>query len=563
MTTVLTTFFVALLLSLLATPLARALGRSVGAVDEPQTRKIHRVPMPRSGGLAILAAFISTVWLTQFLGTKVSELFIWETKNIAFFGGALVVFAAGFADDLHRLNPRIKFLSQVLAATIAFAGGLSVSTLFFTGVSVNSAVISYFLTVFWFVLLINSINLIDGLDGLAGGITFFVCLILTILLVWKNQYLPAMLFAALGGSALGFLRYNFNPASVFMGDGGSYFLGYAIAGLSIMGSAKAHTGTALLIPLLAMGIPVFDTILSPIRRFVVGKKLFQPDRSHIHHRLIEMGLSAKKAVLIIYGISIVLCLVALAIANFQDKRSGLFLLIIGVAAVLFTRKLGYFEYFASDKLLGWFRDVTDVAGFTHDRRSFLGLQIEMAKSGTMEELWHNVCLALQFLKFDRADLYVDASLRYDIDAPECYVGRERRHERQGQGKNLPTLTWQSFSEDGKVAILHWVRGYYRRREDVENRHVLKIDLPLINGSPDTSRIFVLYKDMKREQLDPFTLRRIEQLRETMTRALDWLEREEVRQTVRVGDRETRREKNRISDVRSRKSVRSEGLTWRL
>lgn len=526
MTTILATFFIALLISLGATPLAAKLGRLAGAVDKPAPRKVHRVPTPRSGGIAIFAAFVVTVHLSKFLGTSVSELFIWDYRNAAFLAGALIVFAVGLADDIYRLKATLKLLFQVLAASVAFAGGLQINTYFFTGVATNSFIVSYCLTVFWFVLLINAINLIDGLDGLAGGIAFFACLILTILLVLQKQYLPAMLFAALGGSVLGFLRYNFNPASVFMGDGGSYFLGYAIAGLSIIGSAKVQTGAVVLIPLLAMGVPVFDTILSPIRRFLVGKKLFQPDKGHIHHRLMEMGLSTRKVVLLIYAASVALCLFALVLVNFHDRRAGLFLIIVGVAAIVFIRKLGYFEYLGSDKLLGWFRDITDVAGLSHDRRSFLGLQIEISHSRTVEEMWQNVCQALAFLGLDKADFHLPPPAEGKEEGAMRHDREERLSEasppQQGEGPPIR----QTSQQNGKERLFHWARGCDQGSEDVEKESIFAIKLPLMNGSPAKAGTLFLMKDLETQQIDGFTLRRIGQLHETMVKTLEWIEREQ-------------------------------------
>jgi|SRR5271157_195215 len=524
MTTVLATFFIAFLVSLGGTPLAGKLGTLIGAVDTPDQRKVHQVKTPRSGGLVVFAGFALAVCLSKFLGTQVSELFVWNARSITFFAGAIVVFGVGFVDDIHRLSPKVKLLFQVMAATIAFGGGLRIDTYYFTRIPVDSVIINYCLTVFWFVLLINAINLIDGLDGLAAGITFFVCVILTILLIWQHQYFSAMLFASLGGAVLGFLRYNFNPASVFMGDGGSYFLGYAIAGLAIMSSVKAETGTVVLIPLLAAGVPIFDAILSPVRRFIVGKKLFQPDKSHVHHKLIAMGFTTRKAVLLIYAISLVLCLFGVAMVNLHDRRAAFFLIVVGFAAAVFTRKLGYLEYLALDKLIGWFKDITDVAGFSHSRRSFLGLQIEIGRSHTMEELWSNVCHALEFLRFDKADLYLGPSATSDRTDTELYDSAESRvggTEPQRKAGGAPAAHNPGRSGE---PVLHWAREQYK--EGMQKECMLKIELPLINGSPEAVKTFCLVKDLGKGQMDAFTLRRIEQLRQAVVGALDRIDNKE-------------------------------------
>ena len=306
-----------------------------------------------------------------------------------------MVFGVGLFDDLHRLGPKVKFLFQVIGASVAFWGGLRIEVFSLFSIDLHFVILSYFVTVFWFVFFINAINLIDGLDGLAAGIAFFASAVLVILSVLRGEYLIAMLFVSLAGAVLGFLRYNFNPASIFMGDGGSYFLGYVIAGLSIMGSIKSQVGAAMLIPMVALGVPVFDTILSPIRRFILGKEMFKPDKGHVHHKLVDMGFSTKRVVWTIYGISFCLCALSVVLVNVRDEQAGLFLILLGAGAVIFIRKLGYFDYFTSDKIYGWLKDITDEAGFSHDRRSFLNLQVQMGKSGNLEEVWQNLCTAAE------------------------------------------------------------------------------------------------------------------------------------------------------------------------
>ena len=159
------------------------------------------------------------------------------------------------------------------------------------------------LTVFWFLLVLNALNLIDGLDGLASGITLFVAL--TLLIVWDSpsNLIVAMALAALAGASLGFLRYNFHPASIFLGDSGSYFLGYNLAALSILGSLKSEAAVAILIPIVALGVPVIDALWSPVRRFILGQRIFTPDRDHIHHRLLKLGYTHRRAVLLLYAIT--------------------------------------------------------------------------------------------------------------------------------------------------------------------------------------------------------------------------------------------------------------------
>ena len=359
MTTILFIFAIALTLSLVLTPLAGKLGTRFGALDEPNDRKLHGKSIPRTGGLGIFVVFILTLVISSFFNTSVSNLLVLDRQVIFLLAGAIICFNIGLFDDFRRLGPYAKFLFQIIAASVAYWGGIHIGGFNVLGVYIKVGLLSYFITVFWFILFINAVNLVDGLDGLAGGIVVFTSVVMVILSVFREDYLTALLFSALGGSVLGFLRYNFNPATIFLGDGGSYFLGYAIAGLSIMGSVKSQVGAAMLIPILALGVPLFDTILSPLRRFVRGKKMFRPDNGHVHHRLVSMGLTTKKAVLIIYMLTFFLCIMAVVMVNLRDEQAGLFLVVLGAGAVVFVRKLGYFEYIGSDKIYGWFKDLTD------------------------------------------------------------------------------------------------------------------------------------------------------------------------------------------------------------
>ncbi|MDI6616723.1 MAG: MraY family glycosyltransferase, partial [Syntrophaceae bacterium] len=409
MTTLLFLFLIALGFSLVLTPAVKWLGVRLGALDVPMERKVHTTPVPRIGGLAVFLAFMATMALTNLYVTNVSALFVFDDRAAFGVGGALVVFGCGLWDDFRRINPGIKLLLQILGASLAYSGGISIGGIFFDWHGIEFGILSYAITVFWFLLFINAVNLIDGLDGLACGMVLFTSILMVILSVMAGNYLNGMYFAALGGAVLGFLRYNFNPASIFLGDGGSYFLGYTVAALSIMGSVKSQVGALMLIPLLALGVPVFDTIFAPLRRWVRGREVFRPDRGHIHHRLLAMGLSSRKAVLILYGITLALCLLAILIVNLRNEAVGLILVILGGGALIVVRNTGYLEYLALDKFYGWFRDMTDEAGFSQERRTFLSVQIDMNRARTFEELWNYVGNALEMLRFDKAELRLENS----------------------------------------------------------------------------------------------------------------------------------------------------------
>ena len=417
MTTILLAFVLALAFSLLLTPFSGWLGVRFGGMDVPGERKVHTKATPRTGGLAIFLSVFLVMILGKLWKTDVTELFIFGQNYLFLISGAVIVFGIGFVDDFHRLNAGIKFLFQVLAASIAFYGGFRIARVGIFESYTISIYFSYFLTVFWFVFIINAINLVDGLDGLAGGIVVFACLVIVVLNVTRQEYLTGMLFAAIGGATLGFLRYNFNPASIFLGDGGSYFLGYSIAALSIMSSAKAQMGAVFLIPILALGVPLFDAVLAPLRRFIRGKKMFSPDSGHIHHKLKEMGLSSQRVVWLLYGITACLGIIAIIIVNLRDERAGLFLIVLGVGAVIFVRKLGYFEYFAMDKVYGWMRDMADVSGLGHERRSFLNVQMDLSASKDLEGLWGITVRGMEMLGFDLGDMVLFSQSAPQLNTP--------------------------------------------------------------------------------------------------------------------------------------------------
>jgi len=495
-TTILFIFIIALGFSLFLTPVAKKIGVRFGAMDVPDERKSHVKPIPRTGGIAIFFSFLIALAASKLFHTQVSDQLTFCHESQCLIYGALICFGIGMIDDFKRLGPTIKVVFQIAAASIAFWGGIRIEGLLLGAFSINFLPVSYLVTVFWFVFLINAVNLVDGLDGLAGGIVFFASLVMVILSLISEDFSTCILFTALAGSVLGFMRYNFNPASVFLGDGGAYFLGYAIASFSIAGSVKSQMGAALLIPLLALGVPLFDAILAPIRRFIVGEKMFHPDKSHIHHRLVEMGASTRNVVWLFYLITIGLCLVAVAVVNIRDERAGLFLILLGAAAVFFVRKLGYFEYFASDKLYGWFKDVTDEAGLTNERRSFLNLQIELSNSKNSEELWHNITKALDRLLFDRAEIELNNGFSPEkIEQKDCFS---------------------------------WSRNEECKCEEGDEGCLLKLDLPLIDNGMKNFGNLKLIKDLRQNDISHYTLRRVEHLRRTLIGTLNKLEKAGVR-----------------------------------
>ncbi|MCI5157822.1 MAG: undecaprenyl/decaprenyl-phosphate alpha-N-acetylglucosaminyl 1-phosphate transferase, partial [Candidatus Electrothrix sp. AUS1_2] len=326
MLTLLFVFITACLTALALTPLIRQLALYFDLTDEPSARKMHSEKIPRIGGVALLSGFFLP-FLVLFFFRPYSP----ATQNLfsddmlpCFVGGAVLIFLLGLLDDVRELSFSVKIIGQLLVALFVYFCGLqitAVTTPFGPGFSIG--LFSLPVTVFWFLLVINAINLIDGLDGLAAGICLFVSLSMFFVCIVNGQQTTAFAFAALAGTLIGFLRYNFYPASIFMGDSGSYFLGYCLAALSIGGAMKGQMATAMLIPIIALGVPLIDTLWAPIRRFINGQSIFQPDNRHIHHRLVKLGFTQQRAVLLLYVLTVLLGICSMLLVHTQNETSAL------------------------------------------------------------------------------------------------------------------------------------------------------------------------------------------------------------------------------------------------
>lgn len=312
-------------ISLLATPMARKLAYRIGAVDVPKdNRRVHKEPIPRLGGLAIYMATISTfLFFCDFSFQKTAAILI---------GSAMIV-VMGVFDDVKALPAKLKLLVQIAAAFVLIFSGFQIN--FFTNwLQPNQLVylswLSIPVTLVWIVGITNTVNLIDGLDGLATGVSITAALALAYVAHANGFQQAATLTMIIAGACLGFLPHNFNPAKIFMGDTGSLFLGYMLAAISILGSLKS--ATALLVPIIALGLPIFDTTFAIVRRYLNGKPIMEADKGHLHHRLLHIGLSQKRAVLFLYLKSGLFGLGAVLLAN-QKYLNG-FAVLFAVAILI-------------------------------------------------------------------------------------------------------------------------------------------------------------------------------------------------------------------------------------
>jgi UDP-GlcNAc:undecaprenyl-phosphate GlcNAc-1-phosphate transferase len=344
MRTYVATFVLSLLGAAALTPAVRQLARSIGAIDRARSsRRIHTGLIPRLGGVAIVIAFYLPVCGLLLFDNLIAQAFKADRGLVlGLLAGGLAITLLGVYDDLRGANAWKKFGVQFLVAGFMYFVGFRiqiVSTPF--GGELSLGWLGLPLTLLWIVGVVNAMNLIDGLDGLAGGVAFFAVLTAFAVSFQRGETLLIVFTAALAGAILGFLFYNFNPATIFMGDTGSMFLGFVLAVTSIKASQKSATTVAILVPIVALGLPIMDTALAMTRRIVRGQSPFTADKDHIHHRLLKHGLSQRAATLVLYGVSIVLGLTAFAIAFARGRETGILLAVIGVATLVFVRWLGY------------------------------------------------------------------------------------------------------------------------------------------------------------------------------------------------------------------------------
>ena len=328
--TIIAAFAVAAVLSYFFTPPVKNFAHKVGAIDVPKdARRMHKKPIPRLGGLAIYGGFLCSILIFGQLD---------ETMLCVLLGAAIIV-ALGIFDDVLALGAKLKFVVQIVAAAIPVCiGNLQIGL--FTNLNplsdmpfVHLGILAVPVTIIWIVGITNAVNLIDGLDGLAVGVSSIAAITMLAVALLTGNMPIAITMAALAGACIGFMPYNLNPAKIFMGDTGSTFLGYMLATVSIMGLFKFYAVISFAVPLLILGLPIFDTANAIIRRVAAGRSPMSPDRGHVHHKLIDMGFNQKQAVAILYAISATLGLTAVVLTSSGEVKAIVLLLAV-LAAIL-------------------------------------------------------------------------------------------------------------------------------------------------------------------------------------------------------------------------------------
>ncbi len=328
-------FIISFIFTFATTPVVRRLAYRIGAVDVPKDkRRVHKRPTPRIGGLAIIFGFMVAVLCFND---------DWSKGTISILIGALILAVLGIVDDCRELGPKLKLVVQIVAAlVVVFYGDIRISVFSNPNVfSTNPYIIlpmwlSVIVTVIWIVFITNAVNFIDGLDGLAAGVSAIMSMSMVFISISYHQYTIALLGLALMGSCFGFLPFNFNPAKIFMGDTGSTFLGFILAVLSVQGVFKSYAVISFAVPLIMLGLPLFDALFAMVRRMLSGKSPMVADRGHLHHRLYDMGFSQKQTVFILYAISGVLGITAILLAEQRFLRAMLLLMCVLIFLLIAT-----------------------------------------------------------------------------------------------------------------------------------------------------------------------------------------------------------------------------------
>jgi UDP-GlcNAc:undecaprenyl-phosphate GlcNAc-1-phosphate transferase len=349
-------FLLGLVTAFVVTPFSMRIAKKYGAIDAPNDRRVNKKPMPRLGGIAVIAGFfVSTIYLLISMSIE-GKLVLFEEdmlwlKLVGFFVGIIILGITCFIDDTKGIHSLTKLIVQIVAALIVVACGIRIENFeipFLNGQAELNIVLSYIITVCWIVGVTNAINLIDGLDGLSSGISLISCISLLIIFTLNGSPLIAIvLITALGGAISGFLPYNFNPAKTFIGDTGSNFLGFSLAVISILGVAKTYTALVLIAPIIVLALPLFDTLFAIFRRIKNGKSLkavFKADKGHLHHRLMQKGYTQKQAVFILYGITATFGMFAVVLLD-----SGVWKALSFAILVIAILAIGYKDIFGIRK----------------------------------------------------------------------------------------------------------------------------------------------------------------------------------------------------------------------
>lgn len=393
------TYSFALLLSLGLTPLVITWAKSIKLVDHPNARSIHKQPIARLGGIAIFLAAVLAILPALFFENSIGQAFRSQMPQVfALVAGGITMFALGVYDDLFGCRAVAKLLAQIIAAVLLCAAGVRIDHISLSStLSIDLGFWGTALTVMWLIGITNAVNLIDGLDGLAAGISAIACGVIAALGILTGNTILAILMLAILGALTGFLCFNFNPARIFMGDSGSLFLGYMLAGTSVLTAAKTETLFSIALPILVLGIPIYDTLFSIVRRFLERRGLMSPDRGHFHHRLLDMGFAQHQVALIAYVITLLMACLGFALLCFRNSISVAYFLCCLIIL------LQVFRWFGVVRLREVSIRVRQRALLSRqqrkERKEFDEIQLHFRNAHTFDDWWQALCFASERFHF--------------------------------------------------------------------------------------------------------------------------------------------------------------------
>ena len=445
-------FLIATVSALAITPVIRRICHRFKLLDVPEdARRVHKYGIPRLGGVAIYISMMLALATLPLVSNLLTQSLLGYTDEVlTALLPATLVLLLGIYDDLRGTNALVKFLCLGLIASLFYwmGGRIEVLAIPFVGAVYLPPILGFFVTVFWLVGIANAFNLIDGMDGLAPGAALFSSIVILVISLAQENPLMIVVSLVLCGALAGFLRYNFSPASIFMGDSGALFVGFLLAALAVLGTQKATTAVAVLTPILAFGLPVVDTGVTMARRMISGRPLFQGDSEHIHHMLLARGWSQRRVALILYAVCAVFGLLAALFTKTSSPQTGFVLFVIFVAVIV---AVGHLRYHEVDELrAGMMRGVGDrrlrVANNIRVRRA--GRSLSTATN--LNELFEAVALMLEFQEFSHVRLLIGKQGRGEVNDRALKSIKGLRAAQRVEFSNSRILwSWQCEGENGE------------------------------------------------------------------------------------------------------------------
>ncbi|MBN2316082.1 MAG: undecaprenyl/decaprenyl-phosphate alpha-N-acetylglucosaminyl 1-phosphate transferase, partial [Sedimentisphaerales bacterium] len=391
-------------LAILATAIVIRIARRFHIVDIPGVRKVHSEPVPRIGGVAIFVSMIGLVIPVFLLPNDIGETFrLVQSQILTLLGAAGFMFLVGLVDDIKGLRVRTKFYAQLISAMVICSVGMRIESIPVTAsLTIHFGWFSWIFTIVWIIGITNAINLSDGLDGLAAGISAIACGVIAVLAIYNSDTIMAILMLALLGSLTGFLLFNFEPAKTFMGDSGSMFLGFTIASASVLSATKTETIVGLALPILALGIPIFDTLFSMLRRFLERRSMFSPDRSHFHHRLLALGLHQRHVVLTAYLITLLAAGLGMFMLVTRNSQTIVIFICTLLLLVLVFRVVGSIRL--RDMIAELKRKHTITSQKKQELEAYENIELHFRQVEKFDEWWQAICFAAGEMDFASSSL---------------------------------------------------------------------------------------------------------------------------------------------------------------